>query len=383
VRVVMLILEYHPITGGAQRQIASVAPLLRARGAHVEVWTRAVAGLPRSESIEGVTVYRLGWPGSTASFAAEAIARLVRARPDVLHAYSLFSPAAVALFARCALGVATVVKVLRGGELGDVVRLRRKPLGEQRAAGLARGIDRFVAISREIDAELAALGVAAERRCFLPNGVDIDRFARADERERAELRARLDLQGTPLVVYTGRLVPEKRVEDLLVAWAGVRAAHATAELIVLGTGPCESELRRSAPPGVLFRGDVADVAPYLRCADAFVLPSSTEGLSNALLEAMAAGLAVVATAVGGAIDLIEDGQSGCLVAPGQPSALQDALATVLANPALRARLGARARERVTSTHALPGVADRLLHLYRDLAAAPPTHALRRLAVTKN
>jgi glycosyltransferase involved in cell wall biosynthesis len=226
----MLILEYHPITGGAQRQIASVAPLLRARGARVEVWTRAVAGLPRSESIEGVPVYRLGWPGSTASFAAEAIARLVRARPDVLHAYSLFSPAAVALFARRALGVATVVKVLRGGELGDLVRLRRKPLGERRAAGLARGIDRFVAISSEIDAELAALGVAAERRCFLPNGVDIDRFARADERERAELRARLDLPGTPLVVYTGRLVPEKRVEDLLVAWAGVRAAHASAEL---------------------------------------------------------------------------------------------------------------------------------------------------------
>jgi glycosyltransferase involved in cell wall biosynthesis len=382
-RVVMLILEYHPITGGAQRQLGSIAPLLRARGAHIEVWTRAMRGLPRSESIDGVPVHRLGWPNSTASFAAEAMARLVTKRPDVLHAYSLFSPAAVALFARRALGVPTVVKVLRGGELGDVVRLRRKPLGGRRAAGLARGIDRFVAISREIDAELAALGVPAERRCFLPNGVDTERFQSADERERAELRARLGLGAGPLFVYVGRLVPEKRVEDLFAAWSRVHTAYPRAELVVLGSGPCELELRRAAPPGVRFFGDVPDVAPYLRSADAFVLPSSAEGLSNALLEAMAAGLAVVATAVGGAVDLIEDGQSGRLVAPGQPDVLRNALASLLADPALRRRLGERARERVSSTHALPVVADRLMHLYRDLAAPPPAQALRRLAVTKN
>jgi glycosyltransferase involved in cell wall biosynthesis len=382
-RVVMLILEYHPITGGAQRQLASIAPLLRERGSEIEVWTRAVRGLARRESIDGVPVHRLGWPGSTASFAAEAAARLVRTRPDVLHAYSLFSPAAVALFARRALGVPTVVKVLRGGELGDGIRLRRKPFGALRVAGLARGIDRFLAISREIDTELAALGIPSDRRCFLPNGVDTERFQRADDRERAQLRARLAVGSGPLFVYAGRLVPEKRVEDLLSAWAGVRAADPRAELVVLGSGPCEIELRRMAPAGVQFPGDVPDVAPWLRAADVFVLPSRTEGLSNALLEAMAAGLAVVATAVGGAVDLIDDGHSGRLVAPGQPLALRDALVSVAADAALRARLGAAARERVMSGYALPVIADRLVHLYRELAAAPPARALRRLAVTRN
>jgi len=379
----MLILEYHPITGGAQRQIASLAPLLRARGARIEMWTRAVRGLPRHESVDGVPVHRLGWPGSTASFAAEAAMRLARTRPDVVHAYSLFSPAAVALLARRALGVPTVVKVLRGGELGDMIRLRRKRLGARRAAALAHGIDRFVAISREIDAELAALGVPSERRCFLPNGVDLERFRRADGAERAALRARLGLGAGLLCVYVGRLVPEKRVEDLLAAWSEIRAPHARAELAVLGAGPCETELRRAAPPGVRFLGDVADVAPYLRSADVFVLPSRTEGLSNALLEAMAGGLAIVATAVGGAVDLIEDGESGRLVPPGEPLALRDALASLLADPALRNRLGARARERVATTHALPAVADRLVQLYRDLMPVPPVHAFRTLAVTKN
>jgi glycosyltransferase involved in cell wall biosynthesis len=381
----MLILEYHPITGGAQRQLASVAPLLCARGALVEVWTRAVHGLPRRERVAGVPVRRLGRPGAgaTATFVAEAAARLVAARPDVLHAYSLFSPSAVALFARRALGVPTVVKVLRGGLLGDAVRLQRKPFGARRAAALARGIDRFVAISHEIDTELADLGVAPERRRFIPNGVDTERFRPANARTRAELRGRLGLADQPIVVYAGRLVPEKSVGDLLAAWVRVRSASPRAELAVLGAGACEAELRRAAPPGVRFLGDVGDVVPYLRAADAFVLPSSTEGLSNALLEAMAAGLPVVATAVGGALDLIEDGRSGRLVAPGQPIALADALSSLLADADLRERLGSRARERVTSDYSLPVVAGRLLHLYRELAAAPRARHMASLAVTKD
>jgi glycosyltransferase involved in cell wall biosynthesis len=376
----MLILEYHPITGGAQRQLASVAPLLADRGVQVEVWTRAVRGLPRTERIAGVPVRRLGraGAGAAASFAAEAAVRLARSRPDVLHAYSLFSPAAVALLARRALGVPAVVKVLRSGWLGDAARLRRKPFGAHRAAALARGIDRFVAISGEIDAELDALGVAPERRCHIPNGVDTDRFRPASALERAGLRRRLGLPDHPIAVYAGRLVPEKHVDDLLAAWAHVRSDRA-AELLVLGAGPCEADLRRSPPAGVRFLGDVGDVSTHLRAADAFVLPSSTEGLSNAMLEAMAAGLAVVATSVGGALDLIQDGRSGRLVAPRDPPALASALGAVLADSARAQRLGAAARERVTSAYSLPVVADRLMHLYRDLAIAQRERPVPTLA----
>ncbi len=377
----MPILDYHPITGGAQHQLARVAPLLAAGGVDLEVWTRAVPGLPRSERIADVPVRRLGRPGAGASqsFAAEAALRLVRSRPDVLHAYSLFSPATVALFAKRVLGVPTVVKVLRGGLFGDAVRLRRKPFGARRAAALARGIDRFISISREIDAELDELRVAPERRCFIPNGVDAQEFRPATAQERAELRARLGFSHHPLVVYAGRLVPEKRVEDLLAAWTRVRIAHPEAELAVLGGGACEAELRRAAPPGVRFTGDVADVTPYLRAADAFAQPSSSEGLSNALLEAMAAGLAIVATSVGAAGEMIEDGRSGRLVEPGDPIALADALASVLADSALRQQFGLRARERATSDYSLPVVAERLLHLYRELTAAPSARPVTRLA----
>jgi len=99
-----------------------------------------------------------------------------------------------------------------------------------------------------------------------------------------------------------------------------------------------------------------------------VLPSATEGLSNALLEAMAAGLPPVATRVGGATDVVADRITGRLVAPGDRDALREALGSVLADPA-REALGARARASVVGTHALPSVADRLVALYQELAAS--------------
>ena len=100
-------------------------------------------------------------------------------------------------------------------------------------ASLARRLERRLGA----DAELATLGIPPERRCFLPNGVDTGRFERAGERERAELRGRLGLSAGPLVVYSGRLVPEKRIEDLLVAWRDLGALHAHAgDLEGAGTG---------------------------------------------------------------------------------------------------------------------------------------------------
>src|SRR6202008_2858739 len=101
-------------------------------------------------------------------------------------------------------------------------------------------IDRFIAISREIDRELDELGVAAERRRFLPNGVDTDRFRPLRLPSRIALRHDLGAADRPLIVYAGRLVPEKGLADLLVAWQRVERAHPGAELAVLGTGPCEA-----------------------------------------------------------------------------------------------------------------------------------------------
>ena len=134
------------------------------------------------------------------------------------------------------------------------------------------------------------------------------------------------------------------------------------------TGPV-THLELPAGPGVRFAGELSDVSPWLRAADAFVLPSSAEGLSNAMLEAMAAALPIVATRVGGAADCIEHGRSGLLVPPEDTNALADTLAGLLADPH-RAQLGARARAIAEQRFSLESLADRLAALYVELGRGP-------------
>ncbi len=367
-RVAMIIQGYHPLVGGAERQLAAVAPLLQEQGVDVHILTRRYSGLAAFEMIGGVPVHRLPIPGpkavASAMFTLAALPLLWRLRPHVIHAYSLFSPATTAVMAKRLFGTPVVVKVLRGGALGDVIRLKQKSSGEGRMALFRKQVDAFIVISQEIDAELAAAGVPPERRVFLPNGVDTGHFAPADKQA---LRSELSLPDAPTVVFTGRLAAEKRVDQLIALWPAVRAAHAGAVLLIVGAGQ-ELALKRAAGEGVQFMGQVDDVAPYLKAADLFVLPSSTEGLSNALLEAMAIGLPAVATAVGGTTDLITHGENGLLVPPDSPPALQEALLALLADEARRADMGRRGRERVIRDYALPATAGRLRNLYNRLAA---------------
>lgn len=366
-RVDMIILEYHPIVGGAQRQLALVAPRLQAAGVAVRILTRRYPGLPAHETIAGVPVHRLPAPGpkpmAALAFSLAALGKIRQRPPDLIHAYSLFSPLTTAVWAKKRLGLPVVAKVLRGGPQGDVDRLRHKPLGGRRLAAYRRQVDAFVTISREIDAELAALGVPSSRRVFVPNGVDLDRFYPASPATRRDLRRQLQLPDGPLVLFTGRLAPEKQVDRLVSMWPAVRRHHAAANLLILGDGPEAAALRRQAGTGVLFGGRVDDVHTYLRAADLFVLPSATEGLSNSLLEAMAAGLPVVATAVGGAPDIIEHSQSGWLVSPDSLPDMKATVISLLGDTARQQALGDRARQKMVAEYGLDSVAAALVGLY--------------------
>ncbi len=374
-RVAMLIQGYTPRLGGAERQLAALAPLLLAGGVDVHVLTRHFPGLARFERLAGVPVHRLPAFGPKAVAASlytvSALATLHRLKPDVIHAHELLSPGTTAVLARRLTGSPVLAKPLRGGAVGDIARLRQKPGGQQRLKALARSIDAFAVISREIDRELEALGVPPERRLRLPNGVDTHLYQPAEAQGQVDQRTALGLPPGPLVLYSGRLVPEKGLGGLLQIWPQVRAAHPTATLLLLGSGAERQALERLASSGVLFGGRVDDMPAYLRCADVFVLPSLAEGLSNALLEAMAAGLPVVATAVGGASDVIRQGESGWLVPPQAPAALRQGLHTLLADADLRARLGQGARARVVCDYDLRGLAKRLVTVYDCLARRLP------------
>jgi glycosyltransferase involved in cell wall biosynthesis len=372
-RVVMLTQSYLPLPGGAERQIASLAPLLAQRGIQVTVITRRTrADLPARERMGAVDVFRLPVPGPKAAaslaYTLGALPLILRLHPDVIHAHELLSPTTTALAARRLSGRPVVAKILRGGALGDIDKLRHRRGGLGRLRAICRVVERFLVISQEIDRELADLGVAAERRVFLPNGVDCARFTPARPGEKAALRAGLGLPvDGPLAIYNGRLSTEKRIDRLLNLWPGVRGEVPGAGLVVVGSGPEAARLRGMAGEGVIFTDQVEDVAPYLRAADVFVLPSRTEGLSNALLEGMACGLGVVSSAVGGAVDVIQDGVEGFLPAPEDFDGFRIAMTRLLRDTDLRERMGRAARTRVEAGYSLTATADGLAAVYRSLA----------------
>ena len=367
----MLIQRYLPHVGGAERQLQQLAPRLVDLGFEISILTRHEPGLARFEEIDGIPVYRLQAPGSktraAATFTGAALLKLARLRPDIVHAHEILTPANIAILSKKILRSPVVVKILRGGARGDIVKLKRRPFWKSYARSLRRKVDAFITISQEIDEELAALQVPEAKRVFLPNGVDAVRCLPVSEEQKLTLRAGLSipLQGR-VVVYAGRLVPEKRVDHLLRVWGQIRSRFFDAHLLVLGEGSQEAELRGMNLEGVQFTGQVDEAVPYLQAADLFVLPSSTEGLSNAMLEAMSCGLPVLATSVGGAPDVIRHMESGYLIPPDDLEALRGGLETLLESGSLRFTLGSNARQRILADFSLDSVARRLASLYRRL-----------------
>jgi glycosyltransferase involved in cell wall biosynthesis len=139
-----------------------------------------------------------------------------------------------------------------------------------------------------------------------------------------------------------------------------------AKLLIIGAGADEPRLRGMSGPGVQFIGQVEDAARFLQASDLFILPSSTEGLSNSLLEAMSTGLPVLATSVGGTPDVIRHEVDGYLVPPDDQQALMQGVLRLLGDEKLRARLGKNGHHRILSNYSLDSVADRLGNLYMKL-----------------
>ena len=370
-RVVMVIQSYLPRLGGAEKQLAAVCRELRKQGLEPSIVTRRYPGMLAFESIEGTPVYRVPAPRPKALAALCYLIfgyfRIRSLRPQLLHAHELLSPTDLGILAKRGLGCPLVVKVLRGGELGDLDKLHHRRGGKARIQRLKQYVDIFLAISCEIEAELAAEGIDAARCRFLPNGVDTHIYQPASQREKKEIRAALGLPDGPICLYSGRLAPEKGLDTLLESWKRISTGHPQAHLLLLGSGPQEAALRQMAGERVIFGGYVPDPCLYYQACDLFVLPSQTEGLSNAMLEAMACGLPVVATRVGAAQELNPKGENGRLVSAGSVQELAQALDFFLSNPREGRRMGTNGRKFIQNTYSLDQTLARLTAVYAELA----------------
>jgi glycosyltransferase involved in cell wall biosynthesis len=271
-----------------------------------------------------------------------------------LHAF----PAAVA---GKWLGKPVVIKPGRGGEAHfdlSVVR-RKRLLGSFFARGIARNTTAWVANSQAIAGDLARWAIPRERVHAIPNGIDIP-----------EDEGRHSKNGVVHFVSMGRLDAEKAVDQTICAFAAL-SADTPAQLTILGDGPCRPELealsrRLGQEKRIVFTGAVADVTPYLKEADVYLSTSLSEGMSNALLEAMSHGVMPVVSQVSGADDLVEEGVSGFLFPPGDETALATRLEESLAMTRERRRATGEAARAAVCRFSLDRVADLHLSLYRRL-----------------
>jgi len=310
--------------------------------------------------------------GLTGARRVPGLVRLLRReRPDVFHAH-MSSPVACK-WGLAAAVLARVPAVLGTVQVGAYEPPNRSAYWQLRA--LARAVDRYLAVSREIAGELVErLGWPAEKVEVAYNAVDV---ARVEATAPPGLREQLGGSETrPLVLTPARLDAQKGHGTLLEAIAEVPEAM----FVLAGEGPERGALEaRAAELGVAdrvsFLGRREDVPQLLAACDVFALPSLYEGSSLAVLEAMAAGIAVVSSAIGGTEELIEDGRSGLLVAPGNAAGLAAALRKVLGDPALRQELAARARERVGEGLTREHNANRVSEVYRELLGEGAVEAL--------
>jgi glycosyltransferase involved in cell wall biosynthesis len=264
----------------------------RKRGIDVHILTRRLPGTLPFEVFSGVPCTACRFRGqalAALAFSLAALPLIARLKPDLIHAHELISPATTAILAKNLLGMMfhrcpVVATVHRSGPPGDVMRMKSRPFGRLRLRALCRSIDRFVVISREIDAELAGEGVPAGKRLTIPNGVDIRQFTPLEEEAaRRSLRVRLGLPPSArLAVFAGRLVPEKRLSHLVEIWPSIRSVFPDACLWSW------DRPRRDAPEALALQrilvtpsaGWASDqVAPYYQSADQFCAASVAEGLS--------------------------------------------------------------------------------------------------------
>jgi glycosyltransferase involved in cell wall biosynthesis len=238
-------------------------------------------------------------------------------------------------------------------------------------------VEQVVAVSEPIAGEMQRVGVPASRIAVIRNGLDPAPFLAADNATtRRNIRRTLGLDDhRVLLIGIGSLTEEKGFDVLLASLPALRARNPELALLIIGDGPLRNELTRRAErlgveEHVRFLGRRRDVADLLACADIFVLPSRREGLPMVLLEAMAAGKAIVATAVGEVPTVLEN-TGGLCVAPGDSGALTDALASLVTDRARREARGRSAREALLAGCTAAGMAEQYLTLYRSLVRCTP------------
>lgn len=382
-RLALVTRRFWPLVGGAEMAMANLAAEFRRQGHSVRIVTgRWEKHWPLEMVHREVPVTRLphprtrGWGTLRYMYALSSWLHREKQNLDAVLVSMLKHDAYCAVGALQQSGVPVILRGEGGGPGGDCVWQQTARFG-LRIRKRCLEADAFIAPSSVIASELREAGYATERIVQIDNGVRIPPLTTPATRDAARAalgEANHDLRlepSAPLAVYTGRLHSDKGLLDLVNAWRPIAERWPAARLWLVGEGPQREDLfRRISDLDLKYRiclpGAFDDTEDVLQAADMFILPSYSEGMSLSLLEAMAAGVPVIASDIAGNRALVAHEQSGLLVPPRDVRGFTSAIARLLEQPSLRISLGSQARQEVQDKYSLAKMGREHLDLIERL-----------------
>lgn len=355
----MIIPSFAPAIGGAEQQVQRLSVALQQAGWSVHILTRRHlpyhSNLAATERIQNIQVTRLySWGKGKLGLLLFLLSGLWylfwHGRGQIYHVHGEGVPAWMGVLAARLYNGRSLVKLRTGTYIYQ--RLYSSGFNGWQFHQLLRYTDRIIVVNEEVQRWLVdSRLIPASKIDLIPNSVDVELFQPVSVDEQMNLREKLSLPLTKtIILYVGRLNPLKGIDILLAAWAKfVEETRPSACLLLVGDGSEQERYQQMCSDlqikdTVKMVGVQQNVREFYGAADLFVLPSRTEGLSNALVEAMACGLPCVATAVGGSVDLMTPGETGFLVESENVEQLTTALVEISRQQALWPEMAQAARE---------------------------------------
>lgn len=350
-------------TGGLEKGIATLARNSSEDIEHIIVCL-SVSGASEKLLPSGVQIVELHKaPGNSPAFLWKLSRTIKSLCPSVVHTRNWSGMDGI-IAARMA-GIGSIVHGEHGWGMEDPDGLNSKRILVRRF--LRHWVREYTCVSKSIESWLKKTIRVKRPVSQIYNGVDIDLYS--PTKDKAGIRQSLGLANDSFLVgIVGRLDPIKNHSILFQAIETVRKQIPKVCLVVAGDGPERDRLEREAGRSTVFLGNRADVPELLRALDLFVLPSLNEGISNTILEAMASGLPVAATRVGGNPELVLDGSTGRLLPPCDPAAIVNAIMDFFENPTFRDSCSRAARDRIVANFGVDVMVEGYERVYRRVAA---------------
>jgi glycosyltransferase involved in cell wall biosynthesis len=394
---------YPPVVGGLEKHAYHLSSALVSKGTVLLVITRKMLSASAGfETVGNVPIKRISPKGLLKGKGWRALGPILFLYINVTHSltkylrfYDIILVSGIKVLSMPAVmisrlsGKKCIIKIDSPAELlEDISSISLNKMGISQASILIklfrhiknsflRRADCFIAISSEIEQGLLEIGINPQRIWSIPNGVDIEKFSPVPQSRRCELRQKLSLRADKVVfIFTGRLSVAKGLLLLIQAWEQLTLKYPNIYLLIIGSGTasydsCEESLHAYIRAHHLYEsvslvGEVNNVSEYLQASDIFVFPSYYEGLSLALLEALACGLPVIATRVGAAEQVVRPRENGILISPKNQQEIQLAMEWLLKHEELWATLGAKARNSIIEKYSIEAVAEKYLQMFAEI-----------------